>query len=42
MSNKHKAHPTMKEDKDFLAWLCGEKVEFPYFKYNYIVKEKVL
>ena len=36
MSN-NKAYPTMKEGADFLAWISGEEVEFPYFKYRQIV-----
>lgn len=39
---KHKVTPTIKESEDLLAWLCGEDVEFPFFKHPYIIKEKVI
>ena len=35
--SKSGVQQTMKEGADFLAWISGEKVEFPYFKYREIV-----
>lgn len=30
--HNNKATPTMQESEDFFNFLCGEDVEFPYFK----------
>ena len=35
--SKSGVQPTVQEDRDFLAWISGEEVEFPYFKYREIV-----